>query len=58
MGVFDDFTFGSIEISNNMQLVIEFITPKFFFEGSTCFERHTPHHQELLTVFAASGLYP
>jgi len=35
---------------------IEFIIPKFF-KGSTCFERHTFHHQELQTVFAASGLY-
>jgi hypothetical protein len=39
-----------------MQLVIEFIIPKFI-EGSTCFERQTAHHQELQTVFAASGLY-
>jgi len=39
-----------------MQLVIEFIIPKFI-EGSTCFERHTAHHQELQTVFAASGLH-
>ena len=37
-------------------LVIEFIIPKFI-EGSTCFERHTAHHQELQTLFAASGLY-
>jgi len=29
-----------------MQLVMEFIIPKFS-EGSTCFERHTTHHQEL-----------
>ena len=36
--------------------VTEFIIPKFI-EGSTCFERHTAHHQELQTVFAASGLY-
>jgi len=28
-----------------------------FIEGSTCFEQHTAHHQELQTVFAASGLY-
>jgi hypothetical protein len=28
-----------------------------FFEGSTCFERHIAHHQELQTVFAASGVY-
>ena len=33
-------------ITNKMQLVIEFIVPKFI-EGSTCFERHTAHHQEL-----------
>ena len=39
-----------------MHLVIEFIIPKFI-EGSTCFERHTAHHQELETVFAAFGLY-
>ena len=32
------------------------IIPEFI-EGSTCFERHTAHHQELQTVFAASGLY-
>jgi hypothetical protein len=37
-------------------LVIEFIIPKFI-ENLTCFERHTAHHQELQTVFAASGLY-
>jgi hypothetical protein len=37
-------------------LVIEFIIPKFI-DGSTCFERHTAHHQELQTVFAASSLY-
>jgi len=29
-----------------MQLVIEFIIPKFI-ESSTCFERHTADHQEL-----------
>ena len=34
----------------------EFIIPKFI-EGPTCFERHTAHHQELQTAFAASGLY-
>jgi hypothetical protein len=39
-----------------MHLVIEFIIPKFI-EGLTCFERHTAHHQELQTVFVASGLY-
>jgi len=39
-----------------VQLVIKFIIPKFI-EGLTCFERHTAHHQELQTVFEASGLY-
>jgi len=40
-----------------MHLVIEFIIAEFV-EGSTCFERHiADHHQELETVFAASGLY-
>jgi len=38
-----------------MQLLIEFIISKFT-EGSTCFERHTAHHQEL-QLYAASGLY-
>jgi len=33
-------------------LVIEFIIPKFI-EGSTCFKRHTFHHQGFQTVFAA-----
>jgi hypothetical protein len=32
--------------TNKMQLVTEFIIPKLI-EGSTCFERHTAHHQEL-----------
>ena len=32
--------------TNKMQLVIEFIIPKFI-EGSTCFELDTAHHQEL-----------
>jgi hypothetical protein len=35
---------------------MEFIIPKFI-EGSACFDRHTAHHQELQTVFAASALY-
>jgi len=46
----------SVEIPTRCSFVIEFIIPKFF-KGSTCFERHTAHHQELQTVFAASGLY-
>jgi len=39
-----------------MNLVIEFIIQKFT-KGSKCFERHSAHHHELQTVFAASGLY-
>jgi hypothetical protein len=35
-----------LEIETRCNLVIEFIIPKFV-EGSTCFERHTAHHQEL-----------
>jgi hypothetical protein len=35
---------------------MEFIIPEFI-ESSACFELHTAHHQELQTVFAASGLY-
>jgi hypothetical protein len=34
-----------------------FKTEAKFIEGSTCFERHTAHHQELWTLFAASGLH-
>jgi len=36
----------SIEIPTRCSVVIEFIIPKFI-EGSTCFETHTAHHQEL-----------
>jgi hypothetical protein len=36
----------SVEIPTRCSFVIEFIFPKFF-KGSTCFERHTAHHQEL-----------
>jgi hypothetical protein len=46
----------SVEIPKRYSSVIEFIIPKFI-EGSTCFEWHTIHHQELKIVFAASGLY-
>jgi hypothetical protein len=46
----------SIEIPTRCSFIIEFIIPKFF-KGSTCFERQATHHQELQTVFAASGLY-
>jgi len=46
----------SVEIPTRCSFVIEFIIPRFF-KCSTCFELHTAHHQELQTVFAASGLY-
>ena len=36
----------SVEIPTRYSFVIEFVIPKFI-EGSTCFERHTAHHQEL-----------
>jgi len=36
----------SVEIPIRCSFVIEFIIPKFI-EGSTCFGRHTAHHQEL-----------
>jgi len=36
----------SIEIPTRCSFVMEFIIPNFI-EGSTCFERHTVHHQEL-----------
>jgi hypothetical protein len=36
----------SVEIPTRCSFVIEFIIPKVF-KGSTCFERHTAHHQEL-----------
>jgi len=36
----------SEEIPTRYSFEIEFIIPKFI-EGSTCFERHTAHHQEL-----------
>jgi hypothetical protein len=51
-----NYWYDSVEIPTRCNLVIEFIIPKFI-EGSTCFERHTPHHQELQIVFAASGLH-
>jgi hypothetical protein len=41
---------------NRCKLIIEFIIAKFP-ERSTCFERHTVHHQELQTLLAATGLY-
>jgi len=36
----------SVEIPTRCSFVIEFIIPKFI-EGSTYFQRHTAHHQEL-----------
>jgi hypothetical protein len=36
----------SEEINSKIQPLIEFIIPPFT-KGSTCFERHTAHHQEL-----------
>jgi hypothetical protein len=36
----------SVEMPTRCSFVIEFIIPEFF-EGSTCFEQHTAHHQEL-----------
>jgi len=45
-----------VETTNKMQSLIEFIIPEFT-EGLTCFERHTTHHQQIQTIFAASGLY-
>jgi hypothetical protein len=40
---------GNISVeTTRCNLVIYFIIPKFN-EGSTCFERHTAHHQELQT---------
>jgi len=37
---------NSVEIPTRCSFLIEFIIPKFI-EGSTCFERHTAHYQEL-----------
>jgi hypothetical protein len=37
---------SSVEMPTRCSFVIEFIIPKFI-EGSTCFEQHTAHHQEL-----------
>jgi len=47
----------SVEIINKMQPCNRIFIIAKFIEGSTCFERHTAHHQEVETVFAASGLY-
>jgi hypothetical protein len=38
--------YDSVEIPTRCSFVIEFFIPKFI-EGTTCFERHTAHHQEL-----------
>jgi hypothetical protein len=45
----------SVEIPTRCSF-IGFIIPKFN-EGSTSFERHTAHYQELQTVFAASDFH-
>jgi len=37
---------NSVEISTRCSFATEFIIPKFI-EGSTFFEWHTAHHQEL-----------
>ena len=36
----------SVEIPTRCSFIVEFIIPKFI-EGSTRFELHTAHHQEL-----------
>jgi hypothetical protein len=36
----------SVEVPTRCSFVIEFTFPKFI-DGSTCFEQHTAHHQEL-----------
>jgi len=43
-----------VEITNKMQHCIK-IYYSIFKWGSTCFGRHTAHHQELKTALAASG---
>jgi len=40
------FKYDSAEIPTRCSFVIEFIISKFV-EGSTCFEGHIAHHQEL-----------
>jgi hypothetical protein len=45
-----------VEVPTRCSFVIESIIPKFI-EGSTFFQRHTAHHQELEIVVATSGLY-
>ena len=42
------------EIANKMQQCIK-IYYSMFTGSSTCFGRHTAHHQELKTALAASG---
>jgi len=37
---------SQVWVGTRCNLVIEFIIPPFI-EGSTCFERHTAHHQKL-----------
>jgi hypothetical protein len=42
----------SVKIPTRCSFVIGFIIPKFS-EGSTCFEQHNAHHQELQIQFRA-----
>ena len=48
--------YATVEITNKMTPCNRIYYSNVI-EGSTCFERHTAHHQELQTVFAASGLH-
>jgi len=43
---FGDIVSYSVEVPTRCSFVIEFIISKFV-KGSTCFERHTAHYQEL-----------
>ena len=49
-----NYIFYSPEIANKMQQCIK-IYYSMFIWSSTCFGRHTAHHQELKTAIAASG---
>jgi hypothetical protein len=45
----------SVEITTRCSFVIEFIIPKFF-EGSTCFKRHTKGCKYSLELLMMSGV--
>ena len=47
----------SVEVPTRCSFVIEFIIPKFI-EGSSCFEWHTAHHQELNCICSLWFIYP